>query len=514
MSTRYSRVLSNLTKFRKFSTNFVNIPLTQSLPNFSTSPTSSLLSRNSSAHITKFSNGLTVASQDKFGIQCTLGVVVRAGPRYESRTISGVSHYLEKLGFHSTDSFKDRDAIQSKMESCNAIFDCQISRDFIAYAISGINTHLNDLVNVLSETVLRPKLSKEEVDMTARVIGFELATLEMAPPTEPILNDLLHSCAYHGSNTLGFPRYCPPESIGKITRQDLMKFMASYYRPERIVIVGVGTDHAELVKSVEASFLPWETTYGKEVPESEILKLDDSTPVYYGGEITLNRDLSQYHSPMPEFAHCVIGLEGCGSQHPDFVTSCLLNSLLGGGGSFSAGGPGKGMYSRLYTNVLNQYHWVNSAQATNHVYADAGIFAVAGSAEPSNLHRLIRVLANELRYTAEAPISEEELQRAKNQLESMLLMNLEMRPVAFEDMARQLLASGEWKDPEYWVERVNAVTADDLQQLLTRMLKSPLTLVGFGRMSNWPKFAEVQAEIVAPLGKRQGLGSSILKRFM
>uniref|UniRef100_A0A0R3WY08 Peptidase_M16_C domain-containing protein n=1 Tax=Hydatigena taeniaeformis TaxID=6205 RepID=A0A0R3WY08_HYDTA len=84
-------------------------------------------------------------------------------------------------------------------------------------------------------------------------------------------------------------------------------------------------------------------------------------PVYSGGEITVDRDLSQYHAPMPEFAHCVIGLESCGSKDPQFVASCLLNSLLGGGGSFSAGGPGKGMYSRLYTNVLNRHHWVNSA---------------------------------------------------------------------------------------------------------------------------------------------------------
>ncbi|KAM7542222.1 hypothetical protein Aperf_G00000000432 [Anoplocephala perfoliata] len=388
-------------------------------------------------------------------------------------------------------------------------------RDFIAYAISGSSSHLKGLVNVLSETILRPKLSNDEISMAARAIGFELATLEMAPPTEPILNDLLHSCAFHGSNTLGFPRYCPPDSIDRISRHNLMQFMASYYRPERTVIVGVGVDHDELVKNVELSFLPWETSYGKEILEMELFKPDDSVPVYYGGEITLDRDLSQYHAPMPEFAHCVIGLEGCGSLHPDFVASCLLNSLLGGGGSFSAGGPGKGMYSRLYTNVLNQYHWVNSAQATNHVYADAGIFAVAGSAEPSNLHRLIRVLVNELRHTAEASITTEELQRAKNQLESMLLMNLEMRPVAFEDMARQLLASNEWKGPEYWVERVNAVTTDDLQQLLVRMLKSPLTLVGFGRMTKWPKLAEIQAELAAPLQKRgNSFGSSLFKRFV
>lgn len=39
----------------------------------------------------------------------------------------------------------------------------------------------------------------------------------------------------------------------------------------------------------------------------------------------------------------------------DFVPSCVLNLMMGGGGSFSAGGPGKGMYTRLYRNVLNRY---------------------------------------------------------------------------------------------------------------------------------------------------------------
>ncbi|VEL44225.1 unnamed protein product [Protopolystoma xenopodis] len=68
----------------------------------------------------------------------------------------------------------------------------------------------------------------------------------------------------------------------------------------------------------------------------------------------MERDLSQYHAPLPEVAHCVIGLETCGVHDKHFVTACLLNSLLGGGGSFSVGGPGKGMHTRLYSNVLNE----------------------------------------------------------------------------------------------------------------------------------------------------------------
>ena len=59
-------------------------------------------------------------------------------------------------------------------------------------------------------------------------------------------------------------------------------------------------------------------------------------------------------TPMPELAHCVLGLQSCSHQDPDFIAFCVLNMMMGGGGSFSAGGPGKGMYTRLYLNVLNR----------------------------------------------------------------------------------------------------------------------------------------------------------------
>jgi hypothetical protein len=39
----------------------------------------------------------------------------------------------------------------------------------------------------------------------------------------------------------------------------------------------------------------------------------------------------------------------------DIYALCVLQMLMGGGSSFSSGGPGKGMYSRLYSRVLNQH---------------------------------------------------------------------------------------------------------------------------------------------------------------
>ncbi len=61
-----------------------------------------------------------------------------------------------------------------------------------------------------------------------------------------------------------------------------------------------------------------------------------------------------------ELTHVVIGVEGGGWKSDQLVPVCVLNALLGGGASFSAGGPGKGMYTRLYQNILNRHHFVQA----------------------------------------------------------------------------------------------------------------------------------------------------------
>ena len=94
-------------------------------------------------------------------------------------------------------------------------------------------------------------------------------------------------------------------------------------------------------------------------------------------------------NPLPELTHVVLALESCSYGDEDFFAYAVLNSLMGGGGSFSAGGPGKGMYTQIYVNVLTQNHWVYSALAQNHAYSDTGIFCLFGSADPSKVATLL-----------------------------------------------------------------------------------------------------------------------------
>jgi len=221
---------------------------------------------------------------------------------------------------------------------------------------------------------------------------------------------------------------------------------------------------------------------------------DQSVAQYTGGLDTLEKDMSNVSlgpTPMPELGHLVIGLESVGHHHEDFIPFCVLNMMMGGGGSFSAGGPGKGMYTRLYTRVLNRYHWMYSATAYNHAYNDSGIFCIIASCHPQQLQELTQVLLREF-VAITGDITEEELQRAKTQLKSMLLMNLESRPVIFEDCARQVLSVGHRRRPEHFISLIDKVSRDDINRIGRKMLDTKAAVAAIGSLKKLPSYSDIE----------------------
>ncbi|CAF1653089.1 unnamed protein product, partial [Didymodactylos carnosus] len=83
-------------------------------------------------------------------------------------------------------------------------------------------------------------------------------------------------------------------------------------------------------------------------------------------------------------------------EEHDFVTTCVLSQLLGGGGSFSAGGPGKGLYSRMYMNVLNRNELMRTAVSYNQAYEDSGCFYMHFGCDPPFLKKMIDVALREI----------------------------------------------------------------------------------------------------------------------
>ncbi|XP_021037991.1 mitochondrial-processing peptidase subunit alpha [Mus caroli] len=442
--------------------------------------------------VTTLDNGLRVASQNKFGQFCTVGILINSGSRYEAKYLSGIAHFLEKLAFSSTARFDSKDEILLTLEKHGGICDCQTSRDTTMYAVSADSKGLDTVVDLLADVVLHPRLTDEEIEMTRMAVQFELEDLNMRPDPEPLLTEMIHEAAFR-ENTVGLHRFCPVENIAKIDREVLHSYLKNYYTPDRMVLAGVGVEHEHLVECARKFLLGAEPAWG--APGT--VDVDRSVAQYTGGIIKVERDMSNVSlgpTPIPELTHIMVGLESCSFLEDDFIPFAVLNMMMGGGGSFSAGGPGKGMFSRLYLNVLNRHHWMYNATSYHHSYEDTGLLCIHASADPRQVREMVEIITKEFILMGRT-VDLVELERAKTQLMSMLMMNLESRPVIFEDVGRQVLATHSRKLPHELCTLIRNVKPEDIKRVASKMLRGKPAVAALGDLTDLPTYEHIQAAL-------------------
>ena len=121
------------------------------------------------------------------------------------------------------------------------------------------------------------------------------------------------------------------------------------------------------------------------------------------------------------------------------------------------------------------------------------------SAHPTQLRSLAQVIIHEFAMLT-GPIEKDEFERAKKQLQSMLLMNLESRPVVFEDIARQVLAQGKRENPETYIQKIRDVNVDDINRIATKMLASKPSIAAIGSLDELPEFSEMEVGVLDKQG--------------
>lgn len=205
---------------------------------------------------------------------------------------------------------------------------------------------------------------------------------------------------------------------------------------------------------------------------------------YTGGFLSLPPIPPPPNPALPRISHIHLAFEALPISSDDIYALATLQTLLGGGGSFSAGGPGKGMYSRLYTNVLNQHGWVESCVAFNHSYTDSGLFGISASCSPTRVAQMLDVMCRELQAltldTGFSALQIAEVNRAKNQLRSSLLMNLESRMVELEDLGRQVQVHGRKFGVREMCRKIDQLTVPDIRRVARQIVGGLVNNVGNG----------------------------------
>lgn len=456
------------------------------------------------SRVTTLANGVRVATEESQGHFAALGVYIDAGSRYEDEYTRGVSHILDRLAFKSTKN-RTSEAMMADLEAAGGNVMCSSSRESIMYQSALLPQDLPKMLAIMADTIRNPVVTKDELEEQHVSAGHEIQEYWSKP--EMILPELLHTVAYK-DNTLGNPLLCPMENLESMTTENVKTYINTWYRPERIVVSAVGADHEGVVELTEKLFGDMKTSssesnqdtdtlaaskedsksgmfkslFGKSKPSSPtVLTPDFNTlsrqPAKYTGGTLLIEDDTQ------PFTHLFVGFEGLSIHDEDIYALATLQLLMGGGSSFSAGGPGKGMYSRLFSNVLNHYNWIESCMSFNHCYSDSGLFGISGSCYPGYESMLLEVIVRELELTTRTGrggILQGELDRAKNQLRSSVLMNLESKMVQLEDLGRQVQVHGYKVPVEELCAKIENVTQQDMVRVARRVFGGQVGLMTGG----------------------------------
>jgi processing peptidase subunit alpha len=458
--------MSGISSMFSASNDVGGVPLTVPLPGVEVKSSGSTSA--ASTELTTLSSGLRVVTENTPGVTTCVGVFVGSGSRND--TVPGTTHLLEHMAFKTTPSRSHFRTVH-EVEHIGANLVAQAGREEMVYSAETLGEHAPAVLEIMADTLLEPSFMEHEVAEQKDVIRVELEDAKMN--TNNLCTEAAHMAAY-GNTGLGCSLMASEKALGGLSSASLKAHMDTILTTGNVVVSASGVDHKEFVASVEKSFaaLP-----SGAAPATEAAK-------YTGG---------QYAVPADTFdglAHVTLAFEGPSWHDAELIPMCVLHTLMGGGSSFSAGGPGKGMYSRLYTGVLNKHGWVQNATAFNSCYNDSGLFGIYGAAEPRNVPNLVQVLADQLKGMGKG-ITDEELSRAKNMTMSSVLMNLESKPIILEDMGKQMLCYGKRLTAEEVCSQIEKVSAKDIEKVASQMLKTQLTYAAYGEVHALPRYDQV-----------------------
>ncbi len=368
-------------------------------------------------------------------------VYVGAGSRYESDDLAGVSHFLEHMLFKGTEKWPEARQIAAQIDGVGGVMNGATDRELTVYYVKVARPHMDLALEVLFQLVRHPLIEASEIDKERLVVLEELAMVADSPAQ---MADLLLDSLVWPGQPLGRDIAGSVESVGALTRDSLVSYVAKQYVPNNIVVAVAGNvTHAEVVSAVRDGLGDWQP--GK--------------PAAWLPATEANGQRCAVKYKATEQAHMSMAMHGLPLTHPDRHALSFLSIILG-----------EGMSSRLFVELREQrgLAYDVSTYATN--LLDTGTFNVFTGVDPKNATEALKVIFDELQRLAEDGPDGDELVKARELSKGRLFLRLEdTRAVAGWIGAQELLLD-RVRTVDDAVAEMEAVTLEDLQRLAREML--------------------------------------------
>jgi zinc protease len=385
-------------------------------------------------------NGLRVLLQeDHRSPIVTFQMWYRVGSRNEARGATGIAHFLEHLMFKGTPTH-GQGQFARLVEQNGGQDNAFTSQDVTSYYVNIAADKIDLVIDLESDRMHNLLLDAKEINSEREVVIEERRTRTEDDPGG-FLGEEVSTIAFK-SHPYGAPIIGYMEDIKRITPAEIRAFYKTYYMPNNSVLVAVGDFKApEVLAKIRAKFgriakgPPVPPVLAVEPPQNGerrvIVHKQAQLPIVYLG----------YHVP--------------NQKSPDAFALEMLSTILS-----------EGRASRLYKRLVYERQLALEAGGDyNYFTQDPNLFWFWGTPMPGQTPEAMeRALLGEMEALKKEPVSDEELQRAKNQVEATFVFQEDSVHRRAALLARFELIGG-YDQKDRFVERMRAVTAADVQRV-------------------------------------------------
>ena len=405
------------------------------------------LRRALAVHSHRLDNGLKVLLVENPSLP-TVSITgsVLAGARYDPESKAGLAIMASRLldeGTENWNSFEIADAI----ESVGGAIETDGSFERII-AIAGVLKKDVDLgLELLSDLLIRPVFPDEYVEKEKERTLAEIVSAQDRPQVVAgwAFNELVYQ-----DHPLHRPSHGYPQTVERLTRDDLLNFHRRYFVPNNLLLSIVGDFHVpELLPKVEKAFGRWET--------KPVVFPTYAEPVRQTG-----RRVKFITMPAQQ-VNIYLGHLGITRTNADYYALQVLDTILGGGAGFTARIP-----QRLRDELGLAY--TTFASITMTAGLDPGRFIAFIGTSPENMKLAVDGLLNEIRRIIEEPVTAQELQDAKDYLTGSFVFAFESSSQIARFLVHAEVYSLGFDYIEKYPQYIRAVTVDDISRVARRYL--------------------------------------------
>ncbi len=397
----------------------------------------------------RLGNGIRVALDPMPGLAtAALGVWQRVGARWEPAELNGIAHLFEHMAFKGAGS-RDARQFAEAIENVGGVMNAATSYERTAYYARIVGEHAPFALDLIADILFAPHWAPEELDKEKGVVAQERGEAYDAPDDRVFE---LHQSALYPDQPLGRPILGVDETLANLSVDTLAEFHDAHMAPDRLVVSVAGAfDRNACLEGVERRF------GGLAAKPAQACAPARAHP----GRVSEARKLEQ--------SHLVMSWPSPPAASDELFAARLLAEIFGGG-----------MSSRLFQEVRESRGLVYAIDAHVDTLEDDGRLSVYAGCAPQHAREVAALVREQLAILADAGPTTQELQRAKTVAGAQILMGLEMPSARAEARVSQVFLRDRLISFDEIRARVEAVTAEEIQELAHRALEGPDCVAAIG----------------------------------